>query len=541
MSSKGSETGQAWIRLAGARSISQKRRSMASSSPEVFARVYLAHHTPLPPSPMHAVLYELAREASGSRGRRIAIAAPRGHAKSTVISLASVLWSVLYGHEAYVLLASATQEQARQLLRHIRDELEANRLLRSDFPEILPEPGARQASPWRSGQLRLRNGALLHAVGVGQQIRGLRNAQHRPGLIVADDLEAPENVLAEEQRRKTKEWFEKTLLKAGDARTNVFVVGTVLHHESLLAGLLDQAVSPGWIAHRYRALLREPADTAAWSTWENIYCRRESWRGADGPEAADAYFRAHSESMTEGAEVLWPEKDPIESLMQIRVREGRASFDSEKQNEPTDPEQCVFRVESFRYWDDEFRDADALIAHLAERCECVIGWDPSLGKAGGDHSAIVLTARDIDTEIIYVLLADIARRTPQEAIMRIVQYAGIYRVGRAAVESNGFQELLQDDLSQAAREAGVDLCIEPVSSRGPKRGRIEMLEPAVSQGRIRFNRSQRELIEQLRRFPLGRHDDGPDALHIAVQASRTVKPAVIILDIDEPYVRRIEV
>jgi len=42
--------------------------------------------------------------------------------------------------------------------------------------------------------------------------------------------------------------------------------------------------------------------------------------------------------------------------MIMREREGRASFQAEKQNEPLDPEQCIFTAGVLHYWDDEYGD-----------------------------------------------------------------------------------------------------------------------------------------------------------------------------------------
>ena len=42
--------------------------------------------------------------------------------------------------------------------------------------------------------------------------------------------------------------------------------------------------------------------------------------------------------MLQGTAVLWPELEDCYELMELRIREGRASFDSEKQNEPVNPD-----------------------------------------------------------------------------------------------------------------------------------------------------------------------------------------------------------
>ena len=42
------------------------------------------------------------------------------------------------------------------------------------------------------------------------------------------------------------------------------------------------------------------------------------------------------------------------------------------------------------------------------------------------------------------------------------------------------------------------------------------LEPLIASGQLLFSRKHTTLLEQLRQFPLGAHDDGPDALEMAV-------------------------
>ena len=47
--------------------------------------------------------------------------------------------------------------------------------------------------------------------------------------------------------------------------------------------------------------------------------------------------------------------------------------------------------------------------------------------------------------------------------------------------------------------------------------RIQSLQPDIRNGYLLFCRDQTELLRQLEQFPLGRHDDGPDALEGAVR------------------------
>ena len=59
--------------------------------------------------------------------------------------------------------------------------------------------------------------------------------------------------------------------------------------------------------------------------------------------------------------------------------------------------------------------------------------------------------------------------------------------------------------------------------------RIETLQPDVKNGYILFRKDQTLLLRQLSQFPLGAHDDGPDALEgartLARKQSRTANLA----------------
>lgn len=71
----------------------------------------------------------------------------------------------------------------------------------------------------------------------------------------------------------------------------------------------------------------------------------------------------------------------------------------------------------------------------------------------------------------------------------------------------------------------MSLPIHTIHNLGNKRVRIRAgLTPYLSRHEFRFRRSRgaKLLVEQLRAFPLDKHDDGPDALEIGVQILRHI-------------------
>lgn len=517
--------------LAMVKAISEHRRQLAAASPKAFAQVYLGNHFVLPPSRMHEELFEMLARATEKRNQHIAVAAPRGHAKSTVVALAYVLWSLLYEHDKFVLLVSATGEQAKQLLKHVKDEIQGNPRLLADFPEVCHPPGSKSTpKPWRAHQIALHNGAMVRALGGNQAIRGMRHREHRPSLVVIDDLENQEQCESSDQRFKLKDWFEKTLLKVGDEKTNFIVVGTILHYDSLLANLtfpgLARGKGAGWEHRIYRAVESFSAHLELWEEWEAVFFGEKEYVGVAGPRRAHLFYEDHWRKMLEGTRVLWPEREDYRKLMEIRATEGRLSFQSEKQNEPLDPDQCMFNVENFRYWDDEFSDANELMNALGKKCTMYGACDPSMGNRvhRGDYTAIITLMYDHKNNIGYVLDADIARRKPDQTINRIIDLARIYRYRLFAFEANQFQGVLADQLQQRAQAANVNLYPRKVIHTTHKESRIQSLEPMIASGRLRFSRRHTTLLEQLRQYPLGAHDDGPDALAMAAHDAVMVKP-----------------
>ena len=68
------------------------------------------------------------------------------------------------------------------------------------------------------------------------------------------------------------------------------------------------------------------------------------------------FFEAHEEEMLEGTEVLWEDKLSYYDLIEMKVTEGEASFNSELQNDPIDPDNATFNEEWFDWYEPELMD-----------------------------------------------------------------------------------------------------------------------------------------------------------------------------------------
>ena len=74
-------------------------------------------------------------------------------------------------------------------------------------------------------------------------------------------------------------------------------------------------------------------------------------------------------------------------------------------------------------------------------------------------------------------------------------------------------------MAQKSAKEGVYLPIEEIKSNANKILRIESLQPLVKNRYIKFNRKHKTLLQQMKEFPMGKNDDGPDALKMAVDTA----------------------
>jgi len=468
-----------------------------------WGRRYLEHYFLQPPSQMHAWLAAELDAMTLRRGTKLNVIGPRGGAKSTLGTLAYALRAAVEGWEPYIWIVSDTRHQAAAHLENLKQELVSNRKLAADYPLATG-----QGSIWRAGAIRLASGVTIESFGTGQRVRGRRSGAHRPTLIVCDDLQNDDHMRSAAARENSLRWFEGTLLKAGSTRTNVVNLATALHRDAL-ALKLDR--TPGWKSRVFQAIVRWPDNMSLWQDWEHIYCELEH---GTGPDVARIFYEARRAAMDAGAELLWPEVEDLYTLMRMRVEGGRTAFEREKQGSPLSPDACEWPEDYFdeRIWFDEWpRDLRFK----------VIALDPSKGRDArrGDFSALVLLG--IDREGTLFVEADLARRPTEDLVAAGVEHCRQFRPDAFGVETNQFQDLLAGEFEQEFRRQGI-AGVQPwsIDNRVNKRVRIRRLGPYLSARRIRFKHDSPGtslLVEQLKEFPAGDHDDGPDALEMAIR------------------------
>lgn len=473
---------------------SLKRIAKATGDFEYFARTYFPHYIKHGNAVLHDYLYTRLPEIVDSKeGQHEAIAAPRGNAKSTLVTQIFTIWCVVTGRKKYPLIVMDAMDQAVTMLEAIKAELAFNPRLMMDFPQA-----SGQGRVWQVGTIVTANDCKIQAFGSGKRMRGLRHGPHRPDLVIGDDLENDENVRSPEQRDKLENWLKKTVLSLGpaDDTMDVIIIGTILHYDSVLSRLLK---NPLWKRKKFKAIIRWPDRMDLWDQWEELLLNTD-----DEGVSANLFYLSHQAEMEFGAEVCWPAGQPLIKLMLKRARDGHSAFDSEQQNDPVSGDDAPF-AGCIQFW----------VNRLAE-------WiffgacDPSLGKNGSkrDPSALLVGGFNRFTGVLDVVEAKIRKRVPDKIISDIIELQRQWHCLVWVVETVQFQEFLRTELVKRSAAQGMPVPARAVTPHADKILRIESIQPHVANGLIRLHPSQSTLIEQLTHFPLADHDDGPDALQM---------------------------
>jgi hypothetical protein len=299
--------------------------------------VFFSHWLRDPASRMHKEFFRRYRQQTGQRGLREVTAAPRCHAKTTIKAFIKTIHECVYGSEAFIVVISSTQTLAEDKVKQIRDEFDTNALLAAVFG---PQRGPR----WNQADFITAGGVRVVAASPKTQIRGLLEQGRRPTKILLDDAEHAEHVLTQLQREKLWNWFTQDIAKLGSAETNLEVIGTLLHPESLLARLLE---NPGYAHARYQAVVTFATNIALWQRWRALFIDLDNPRHR---EDARAFYEANRDAMLASSEVLWPEHEPYYDLMVMRLVEGELSFQFEKQNNPLPLELYIFDMAQAGYF-----------------------------------------------------------------------------------------------------------------------------------------------------------------------------------------------
>ena len=419
--------------------------------------------------------------------RRLLVAAPRGTAKSTCVSLIFPLWKVAFkpdNEDLFIVIISESQAQSVNFLNRIKYHLNHS----EKFTHLFGDMGANTAQRWTGTDIILENGARIVAVGTGQRVRGFIEGDTRPNLIIIDDFESELNALTPEARAKNRKWITEAVVPSLSDDGRIVMIGTVISEDCFLYWAKE---SPAWEV-----------------LWYSI--------------------------LDEDNNSLWEERFPMSRINEIKNEFQSVGnlngFYQEYMNIAQSPEDAPFKPEWIKMHHYDFERIEGQSALVRKKgdeeeikpVEVYCGVDPASSLAlRADFFVIAVIAIDRDSNRYIV---DIVRDkiSPAEQPGRIIDIYKKYRPKRMKIETTAYQEALRVTTKKMMLEQnlyipGLEKGVKP---RTRKSERLISLVPMLAKGEFFFRPQDLEAQQEFLSYPKGKHDDVMDAIWTALEGAK---------------------
>lgn len=428
--------------------------TMASKDIDTFGQYLFQRHLSKKTPAFHKDIYRLYQNESL---KRIAIAAPRSHAKSTITDLVYLSWAIVHKKVKFVLLVSDTYSQSVLFLETLKAEFEANERLIDMYGDMTSDK-------WAEGEI-IVNGIMIKAIGAGNKVRGLKFRESRPDLIICDDLENDEMVESLERREKLERWLNGALVPSLADGGRVVVIGTILHYASLLCKMLREDNYKEYEKRTYRVIMK-----------------------------GDPLWKEHMNM------------EKIDKLRQEFIAKGLGfQFYREYMNDPVSDENQKFKPDMLLFYKEEDLKGKMLSTYI------MVDRAYSIEKTA-DFTGMVVVSVDMDNNW-YVRKAERFKGNEKQVIDRLFDLDSFYKPTKFGIEQKAYKYTLKGNLDDEMRRRNQFFKIDEIKDLGKNKNvRIEGLIPRYVSGSIYFLEDQLHMREELERFPRAEHDDLIDAL-----------------------------
>lgn len=422
-----------------------------------------------------------------SKNRFVAIAAPRGHAKTTAVSVGYGLSVLLFRERKFMLLISDTEAQSSNFLNIIKGSLQENEELIDLFGLKRDETGKVKFLKASETDIIVEfdDGHKFRIIAKGseQKLRGMLWNNTRPDLIICDDMENDELVMNKDRRAKFKRWFSAALLPCLSDRGIIRVVGTILHMDSMLENLMAKPYDKQTITMPLKQ----------WST------RRGKW--------ISIKYRAHTDDFKQ---LLWPQKKSSEFFRlekQDAFEKGLQDvYSQEYLNIPIDESSTYFRRADFRPMGEP--DFNKPIRFYVTADLAISD------KETADYSVFIVGAVDED-KTLQIRNVIRERMDGREIVDTILSLQKFYQPEAIGIEEMQVSKAIGPFLREEMIKNNNFISLVPLKHGGKdKLTRSRSIQARMRASGCKFDKSQdwyQTFEDECMRFPRDKHDDQVDA------------------------------
>lgn len=427
---------------------------------------------------------------------------PRGHLKTSIITVAQTIQWILNYPDVRILITSATTDLGERILLEIKSHFQFNPLFRQAFPDFCPDAkhagdfGNLEAFTTPARKLRKLKEPTVSVSSVGKTIAGMHYE-----LEVLSDMVDKENVKTPgglkdviDHYRYMDPLLERHQVPEGsDLPHHGFVTmeGTRYDFGDLYGTIADEeAIGRAWVKI-------QPGIRMA---------RYQDWLVLHGDAEADP---EHQRS-------LWPSRFPWKELKKMETNMGPQLYSAQMRNRPVASGSALATLDDLiGIWTPRH-----ILKELLPRLNLHVTVDLASmeGKASGDFSVLTCVGFDGDGRM---MVLDIRRGhfTELEVIQQFYELYAMYpQILDFKIEKEARWKTLEPFLrrEQAKRGFLPPLIDIPRDNHTSKQSRIRALQPWFKSKLIRFADDlacRVDLLQEITRFPSKNvHDDILDTL-----------------------------
>lgn len=463
--------------------------SACSINTKTTALTFFPERFNVPFSGVHDEIFKLV----DGPANKVAIAAPRGWGKTSIVALALMARYILFRKCEFVVYINMSFDAASLQTENLRRELTTNLSIKQFFGPIRARGVKRdEVDESFSKKAWVAYDTFILPRGSGQQVRGVLFKNSRPGLIVIDDLEDPDTIESEDIRRKRKNWLYADVIKAIPRlhkNWKIVYIDTLKHEAALMQNLLD---APDWASIRL--------------------------------EACDDNFKSNAPEFMSDEDVAeeW-ENHSKAGMTDVFFREFR--------NLPISTKDAAFRKDYFRYYghartdqigENDLKKIDADIQ--ADRdIETVVILDPAKTvKIHSAETAVVGIGIDLRNARLYVRDAISEKMYPDEIYEALFGMATRLDAKVLGIEETSLNEFIKQPIKNEMFKRGKFFELIWLKARGgmKKELRVKELVPYYRMGYIYHNKAcsvVNRLEAQLIMFPRSALWDLMDCLAYVIE------------------------
>lgn len=418
----------------------------------------------------------------------VAIAAPRGHSKSTTITISYTLAAVLFRQRKYVLIVADTEAQAALFLGTIKQILYDSTQIHDLFGMKKNEKGVAFEKDTETDIIcRFQDNSAFRIVAKGaeQKLRGMLWEGTRPDLIVIDDLLNEELVSNKDRRDKLRRWVYGSLIPCRSERGIIRWVGTVMNLDDPLCSLMPTESAKDTVIE----------DLKVWSKR-----KRGMWRSVK--------YMAHNQDYSA---LLWPERKTAQFFKELRndfEEQGIPEvYACEMLNNPVDDSIRYFRRGDFLPMTEEDKKKNMTYYITADLAISL--------KDRADYTAILVGGMDSNGQL-HIRNCIRERLSGDEIVSLLLSLQKLYNPLAVGIEDTQISKALGPYLNRAMFESGTYLNLHMLKPhRQDKLQRARSIQARMRAGQVKFDKSADwwlQFEDECMSFPRAKHDDVVDAL-----------------------------